>query len=192
VIDSKSSTQKKGKEEASEKTPLSASTSSSIEEGFEKATKAQAKLLRALVKRNISENIIPIFIQLKDLLQNSKSGLVKDVLICIREIVRDFMGDIREMISSDQLLASELEFDFRTEVKRKERERRKMMKEKNEGKMWSGLEQGEEKDIKKVGTGVGEEEEKKEMKVVKQGEKRRGRGGIVIIIFILLLFQAKL
>lgn len=66
-----------------------------------------------VVKKNVIENIIPIVIALKHKLEESKSPLIDDLMNCLRELMKDYKNEVKDMLAADKQLASEIEFDLK-------------------------------------------------------------------------------
>mmetsp|Transcript_34803 Transcript_34803/g.75882 ORF Transcript_34803/g.75882 Transcript_34803/m.75882 type:complete len:1483 (+) Transcript_34803:46-4494(+) len=83
------------------------------------ATKAGAEaargVLSSILKRNMCENIVPVLIQLKSLMEAKHSPFLRQLRHCLREILRDFKDDLQVMLAGDQQLASEIAFDLQEE-----------------------------------------------------------------------------
>ncbi|KAK2958583.1 putative Condensin-2 complex subunit D3 [Blattamonas nauphoetae] len=87
----------------------------SVEEGLEKIDSAQKKLFKGLVKRNLAENIVPVFAQLRRLFEGEHCSLSADVTVALKEIVRDFRSDLRDVVGPEIIIAAELEDAYRLE-----------------------------------------------------------------------------
>lgn len=79
------------------------------------------KIISHVVKRNLVENIVPIIIALKNLLQSKKSPLVQNVMLCLKEIMRDYKTEVQDILAGDKQLASEIEFDLKRFEEEEER-----------------------------------------------------------------------
>jgi len=85
-------------------------------------------IISETVKKNYLENIIPIVIALKHKLVALKSPLVTDLLQCLRELMKDYKNEVKDMLAADKQLAAEIEYDLRKweeERKRQEEEHRR-------------------------------------------------------------------
>ncbi|CAB4038407.1 Hypothetical predicted protein, partial [Paramuricea clavata] len=74
---------------------------------------ARTKFLTQVVKKNMIENIVPIIIELKNLLEKQRSPLLKDLMLCLKEIMKDYRAEVQDVLSADRQLANEIEFDLR-------------------------------------------------------------------------------
>merc|ERR1719456_1444430 len=83
-------------------------------QGAEEVTRG---ILSSLLKRNLCENIMPVLIQLKDLMERKFSPFLRQLRYCIREILRDFKDDLKEILAGDAQLASEIAYDLENEGK---------------------------------------------------------------------------
>ncbi|KAL1122978.1 hypothetical protein AAG570_003302 [Ranatra chinensis] len=57
-------------------------------------THVRKTIISQLVKKNYIENIVPIIIRLKHKLKEMKSSLVRDLMICLRELMKDFKEEV--------------------------------------------------------------------------------------------------
>merc|ERR1719210_1201025 len=83
-------------------------------EGVGDKAKAEAArgVLSSILKRNMCENIVPVLVQLKNLMEVRHSPFLKQLRHCLREILRDFKDDLKVMLAGDAQLASEIAFDL--------------------------------------------------------------------------------
>ena len=65
------------------------------------------------VKTNVIENIVPIVIALKRKLEDMKSPLIDDLMSYLREIMKDYKSEVKEILSADKQLAAEIQFDLK-------------------------------------------------------------------------------
>merc|ERR1719210_2159231 len=79
-------------------------------EGVGDKAKAEAArgVLSSILKRNMCENIVPVLVQLKNLMEVRHSPFLKQLRHCLREILRD----LKVMLAGDAQLASEIAFDL--------------------------------------------------------------------------------
>ena len=59
------------------------------------------------------ENIIPIIISLKHKLEELKSPLLDDLMSYLRELMKDYKNEVKDMLAADKQLAAEIEFDLK-------------------------------------------------------------------------------
>eukprot|EP00043_Microstomoeca_roanoka_P018909 m.206659 g.206659 ORF g.206659 m.206659 type:complete len:1386 (+) comp16909_c2_seq12:62-4219(+) len=78
------------------------------------STKAavKAQIISKIAKKNLVQNILPIVIQLKGLLDRRRSPLQKNVMLYLREVMLDYKDDVEELLSANQQLAREIKFDL--------------------------------------------------------------------------------
>ena len=65
------------------------------------------------VKTNVIENIVPIVIALKRKLEEMKSPLIDHLMSYLREIMKDYKSEVKEILSADKQLAAEIQFDLK-------------------------------------------------------------------------------
>ena len=100
-------------------------------EDVEGAVIAAAKktLISQYVKKNVIENIIPIVISLKHKLEEEKSSLLDDLMNYLREVMKDYKNEVKEILSADKQLASEIQYDLK-KWEEEQAEIRRQMEEK--------------------------------------------------------------
>jgi len=81
-------------------------------EGDKASADAARGVLSSILKRNMCENIVPVIVQLKNLMESKRSPFLKHVRHCLREILRDFKDDLEVMLAGDVQLAREIAHDF--------------------------------------------------------------------------------
>jgi len=81
-------------------------------EGDKASADAARGVLSSILKRNMCENIVPVIVQLKNLMESKRSPFLKHVRHCLREILRDFKDDLEVMLAGDVQLAKEIAHDF--------------------------------------------------------------------------------
>lgn len=74
---------------------------------------AQKKLISQVQKRNFIENIIPIIISLKTVLEKNKVPALRELMNYLREVMQDYRDEINDFFAVDKQLASELEYDMK-------------------------------------------------------------------------------
>ena len=83
-----------------------------------------------VVKKNVIENIIPIVIALKHKLEEMKSGLLDDLMAYLREVMKDYKNEVKEILAADKQLATEIQYDLKkweeeqAEIRRQQEEER--------------------------------------------------------------------
>jgi len=90
------------------------------DEKLSKLEAARGKILSKLVKKNALENIVPLLIELKHLFEQSRSPLLRHLMVYFKELVADYKDEIDEILVADPTLAAELKYDLdRFEKKQK-------------------------------------------------------------------------
>jgi len=79
------------------------------------SAEAARGVLSSILKRNMCENIVPVLIQLKNLMEARHSPFLRQLRHCLREILRDFKEDLKDMLAGDAQLASEIAFDLQAQ-----------------------------------------------------------------------------
>ncbi|KAF5921357.1 hypothetical protein HPG69_019406, partial [Diceros bicornis minor] len=74
---------------------------------------AQKKLISQVQKRNFIENIIPIIISLKTVLEKNKIPALRELMNYLREVMQDYRDEVKDFFAVDKQLASELEYDMK-------------------------------------------------------------------------------
>ena len=66
---------------------------------------------------------MPIVIALKRKLEEMRSPLIDDLMSYLREIMKDYKNEVKEILSADKQLAAEIQFDL---VKWEEEQKKQM------------------------------------------------------------------
>merc|ERR1719495_2664272 len=74
---------------------------------------AKKTIISQVVKKNVIENIIPIVIALKHRLEKLKSPLLDDLMTYLRELMKDYKNEVKEILAADKQLATEIQFDLK-------------------------------------------------------------------------------
>ncbi|XP_045411596.1 condensin-2 complex subunit D3 isoform X2 [Lemur catta] len=74
---------------------------------------AQKQLISQVQKRNFIENIIPIIISLKTVLEKNKIPALRELMNYLREVMQDYRDEVKDFFAVDKQLASELEYDMK-------------------------------------------------------------------------------
>ncbi|KAK8661761.1 hypothetical protein V6N13_091356 [Hibiscus sabdariffa] len=84
------------------------------EEGGDGASAAAAKgrAITQAVRKGLIQNTIPIFIELKRLLENKNSPLTGSLMECLRVLLKDYKNEIDDMLVADKQLQKELIYDM--------------------------------------------------------------------------------
>ncbi|ESO91741.1 hypothetical protein LOTGIDRAFT_233338 [Lottia gigantea] len=83
---------------------------------------AKKHLITQVVKKNVIENIVPIVTSLKYILEKEKSPVLKDLMIYLQVLMKDFKTEIEEILASDKQLLKELNFDIKRFEEQQENE----------------------------------------------------------------------
>ncbi|KAK8371961.1 hypothetical protein O3P69_011980 [Scylla paramamosain] len=87
--------------------------------------------LTYVVKQNVIENIVPILIAVKHKLEEQRSPLMKHLLLYLKELMKDYKNEVREILAGDKQLAKEIEFDLRRFDKEQWEEKNQLASEKS-------------------------------------------------------------
>ncbi|PVD33732.1 hypothetical protein C0Q70_04992 [Pomacea canaliculata] len=78
---------------------------------------AKKTLITQVVKKNVMENVVPVVLSLKHMLEKDRSPLLKDLMSFLRELMKDYKNEIKDILAADQQLACEVEYDLRKFVR---------------------------------------------------------------------------
>ncbi|XP_010551076.1 PREDICTED: condensin-2 complex subunit D3 isoform X2 [Tarenaya hassleriana] len=73
---------------------------------------AKGRAITQAVRKGLIQNTIPIFIELKRLLESKNSSLTGSLMDCLRVLLKDFKNEIDEMLIADKQLRKELVYDM--------------------------------------------------------------------------------
>ncbi|WOK94700.1 condensin-2 complex subunit D3 [Canna indica] len=91
--------------------PSRASDSSELDdEGGDSA--ARGRVVTQVAKKNLIQIAIPIFIELKQLLESKNSPLTGCLMECLRVLLKDYKNEIDEILVADKQLQKELLYDM--------------------------------------------------------------------------------
>ncbi|XP_061370588.1 uncharacterized protein LOC133313254 [Gastrolobium bilobum] len=94
-------------------TRASSSESADIEEeGGENGSAARGKAITQAIKKGLIQNTVPIFIELKRLLETKNSPLIGSLMECLRVLLKDYKNEIDEILVADKQLQRELIYDM--------------------------------------------------------------------------------
>ncbi|KFQ52528.1 Condensin-2 complex subunit D3, partial [Nestor notabilis] len=74
---------------------------------------AQKKLISQVQKKNFIENIVPIIISLKSLMEQKRLPALRDLMSYLQEMMQDYRNEIKDFFAVDKQLAAELEYDMK-------------------------------------------------------------------------------
>ncbi|XP_064489192.1 condensin-2 complex subunit D3-like isoform X2 [Ornithodoros turicata] len=89
---------------------------------------ARKNILSTFVKKNLIENVIPVVIELKRHLEAERSPLVHNLLLFLRELMRDYKNEVKDILALDKNTASEVAFDLKKLDEKETAEREKVHK----------------------------------------------------------------
>ncbi|KAL2229753.1 condensin-2 complex subunit D3 [Sesamum indicum] len=93
----------------------SSSDAADIEEGGDCGALTAASKGRAItqaVRKGLIQNAIPIFIELKRLLESKNSPLIGSLMDCLRILLKDYKNEIDDILVADRQLQKELLYDM--------------------------------------------------------------------------------
>uniref|UniRef100_A0A3Q1H262 Condensin-2 complex subunit D3 n=1 Tax=Acanthochromis polyacanthus TaxID=80966 RepID=A0A3Q1H262_9TELE len=86
---------------------------------------AQKKVVSQVQKKAFMENTVPLIISLKNLLEEKRSPVLKDLMAYLQVKMQDYRNEVKEFFSGDEQLAAEVEFALK--MSEREREVQKQM-----------------------------------------------------------------
>ncbi|KAJ7980281.1 Condensin-2 complex subunit D3 [Quillaja saponaria] len=97
-------------------TRASSSEAADIEEegdgGGASVAAARGRAITQAVRKGLIQNTIPIFIELKRLLESKNSPLIGSLMECLRILLKDYKNEIDDILVADQQLQKELIYDM--------------------------------------------------------------------------------
>ncbi|XP_077240688.1 binding protein [Tasmannia lanceolata] len=75
-------------------------------------TAARGRVVSHVAKKNLIQNAVPIFIELKRLLESKNSPLTGSLMECLRVLLKDFKNEFDEILVADKQLQKELIYDM--------------------------------------------------------------------------------
>ncbi|KAI5075423.1 hypothetical protein GOP47_0009499 [Adiantum capillus-veneris] len=82
------------------------------EDGAAAFAAAKGRVVSQLAKRNLVQNAIPIFIELKRLLESKNSPLTGMLMECMRVMLKEYKNEIEEILVADKQLQKEIMYDM--------------------------------------------------------------------------------
>ncbi|KAL0762572.1 hypothetical protein Bca101_078723 [Brassica carinata] len=82
------------------------------EGGDSNAAAAKGRAITQAVRKGLIQNTIPIFVELKRLLESKNSPLTGSLMDCLRVLLKDYKNEIEEMLVADKQLQKELVYDM--------------------------------------------------------------------------------
>uniref|UniRef100_A0A4W5NDW4 Non-SMC condensin II complex, subunit D3 n=1 Tax=Hucho hucho TaxID=62062 RepID=A0A4W5NDW4_9TELE len=83
---------------------------------------AQKKVVSQVQKKVFIESMIPIIINLKSMLEQKRSPVLKDLMGYLQLTMQDYRNEVKEFFAADEQLAVELEYNLKMYEKEKEHE----------------------------------------------------------------------
>lgn len=88
---------------------------------------AQKKLVSQVQKRNFVENVIPIIISLKNMLEEQHSPVLKHLMAYLQVTMQDYRSEVKELFAADEQLAAEVEYNLKQFEKQKQQQEQLQM-----------------------------------------------------------------
>lgn len=73
---------------------------------------AKGRAVTQVAKKNLIQTAVPIFIELKRLLESKNSPLTGCLMECLRSLLKDYKNEIEEILVADKQLQKELLYDM--------------------------------------------------------------------------------
>ncbi|KAI4878686.1 hypothetical protein NFI96_030339 [Prochilodus magdalenae] len=86
----------------------------------------QKKLVSQVQKKNFVENVIPMVIALKNMLEEHRSPVLKHLMAYLQVTMQDYRTEVKELFAADEQLAAEVEFNLKVFEKQKEQEQQEL------------------------------------------------------------------
>ncbi|KAJ8398975.1 hypothetical protein AAFF_G00416420 [Aldrovandia affinis] len=83
---------------------------------------AQKKLISQVQKKNFIENVIPIIIALKSMLDKKRYPVLRCLMGYLQTMMQDYRNEVKDFFAADLQLAAELEYDLKRFEKEQEME----------------------------------------------------------------------
>ncbi|XP_073698531.1 condensin-2 complex subunit D3 [Garra rufa] len=90
---------------------------------------AQKKLVSQVQKRNFVENVIPIIISLKNMLEEQHSPVLKHLMAYLQVTMQDYRSEVKELFAGDEQLAAEVEYNLKQFEKEKQQQQEQQQME---------------------------------------------------------------
>lgn len=74
---------------------------------------ARGRVVSHVAKKNLIQNAVPIFIELKRLLESKNSPLIGSLMECLRVLLKDYKNEFEEILVADKQLQKELVYDMK-------------------------------------------------------------------------------
>ncbi|XP_072526463.1 condensin-2 complex subunit D3 [Salminus brasiliensis] len=86
----------------------------------------QKKLVSQVQKKNFVENVIPMVIALKNMLEEHRSPVLKHLMAYLQVTMQDYRSEVKELFVADEQLAAEVEYNLKMFEKQKEQEQQEL------------------------------------------------------------------
>ncbi|MCJ8749257.1 hypothetical protein PDJAM_G00174220 [Pangasius djambal] len=86
----------------------------------------QKKLVSQVQKKNFVENVIPMAIALKNMLEEKRSPVLKHLMAYLQVTMQDYRSEVKELFAADEQLAAEVEYNLKMFEKQKEQEQQEL------------------------------------------------------------------
>lgn len=83
-----------------------------VGDGNASASASKGRAITQAVRKSLIQNTIPIFIELKRLLESKNSPLTGSLMECLRILLKDYKNEIEDMLVADKQLQKELIYDM--------------------------------------------------------------------------------
>ncbi|XP_053474967.1 condensin-2 complex subunit D3 [Ictalurus furcatus] len=80
----------------------------------------QKKLISQVQKKNFVENVIPMVIALKNMLEEKRLPVLKHLMAFLQVTMQDYRSEVKELFAADEQLAAEVEYNLKMFEKQKE------------------------------------------------------------------------
>ncbi|XP_060772642.1 condensin-2 complex subunit D3 isoform X2 [Neoarius graeffei] len=82
----------------------------------------QKKLVSQVQKKNFVENVIPMIIALKNMLEEKRLPVLKHLMAYLQVTMQDYRSEVKELFAADEQLAAEVEYNLKMFEKQKEQQ----------------------------------------------------------------------
>ncbi|KAG2425453.1 hypothetical protein HXX76_013663 [Chlamydomonas incerta] len=79
----------------------------------EDASRARGKLVGAMMRKHLAESVVPLMVELRYLLQAQKHPLLGSLMLCLASLLRDYKGEVEDILVADKQLAREILHDLK-------------------------------------------------------------------------------
>ncbi|WIA29655.1 hypothetical protein OEZ86_012141 [Tetradesmus obliquus] len=79
----------------------------------EAAARARGKLVSALMKRHLVEQVVPVLVELRRLLAELKHPLLVELMGCFAALLKEYKSEVEDILVADKQLAKEILYDIK-------------------------------------------------------------------------------